>query len=70
MGSILSGLPSVRDQRLTPHPRAVAEEAPDRPALIMADRGQSISYRELVERSDRAANLFASLGLVEGDTVR
>ena len=54
---------------MTPHPRAVAEEEPDRPALIMADRGQSISYRELVERSDRAANLFASLGLVEGDTV-
>lgn len=54
---------------MIPHPRAVAEAYPDRPALIMADRGQRISYGELVDRSDRAANLFARLGLVEGDTV-
>jgi long-chain acyl-CoA synthetase len=54
---------------MTPHPRAVATATPDKPALIIADRGESISYSELVERSDKAANLFASLGLVEGDTV-
>jgi long-chain acyl-CoA synthetase len=54
---------------MTPHPRAVAAVTPDKPALIVADRGESISYSELVVRSEKAANLFASLGLAEGDTV-
>jgi long-chain acyl-CoA synthetase len=54
---------------MTPHPRAVAKATPDKPALIIADLGERISYGELVERSDKAANLFASLGLDEGDTV-
>lgn len=52
-----------------PHPRAHAAAHPEKPALILADTGESISYAQLVERADRAAQLFARLGLVEGDTV-
>jgi len=52
-----------------PHPRAHAAVHPDKPALILADTGESISYGQLVERADRVAQLLARLGLVEGDTV-
>ncbi|MES2684308.1 MAG: AMP-binding protein [Pseudomonadota bacterium] len=51
------------------HPRHHAALHPDRPALVLADTGACISYRELVDNSDRAAQLFAALGLVEGDTI-
>ncbi|MET0546156.1 MAG: AMP-binding protein [Caulobacterales bacterium] len=64
-----------RDQETQPststaqHPRAVAKAFPDKTALIMADSGGSITYAEMVRRSDQAANLFASLGVAEGDTI-
>lgn len=51
------------------HPRHHAELHPDKPALILADTGAAISYRELIDNADRAAQLFAALGLVEGDTI-
>ena len=51
------------------HPRVHAKTLPDKPALILADTGQSISYAVLVERADQAAALFAQLGLCEGDTI-
>ena len=51
------------------HPRAHATVHPERPALIFADSGESLSYAALVERSDRAACLFEHFGLGEGDTV-
>jgi long-chain acyl-CoA synthetase len=51
------------------HPRAVAAATPDKPALIMADQGQSITYGELVRRSDQAGHLFAALGVKQGDTL-
>jgi long-chain acyl-CoA synthetase len=42
---------------------------PDHPAVIMATSGETLSYRELDERSNRVANLFRSEGLVRGDHV-
>jgi long-chain acyl-CoA synthetase len=51
------------------HPRFYAAQTPDRPALIMADSGESVSYRELVDNADRAAQLFMRLGLQQGDTI-
>lgn len=53
----------------TPHPRFHAQHRADKPALILADTGERIGYRELIERADRGARLFAQLGLVEGDTL-
>jgi long-chain acyl-CoA synthetase len=51
------------------HPRAVASHFPEKAALIIADTGESLSYATLVANSDRAAQLFAAMGLVEGDTI-
>jgi long-chain acyl-CoA synthetase len=51
------------------HPRFHAQNQPDKPALILADTGEQVSYRQLVERADCAARLFLRLGVAEGDTV-
>jgi long-chain acyl-CoA synthetase len=51
------------------HPRAVAAVTPDKPALIIVDQGESISYGELVRRSDQVGHLFAALGVKQGDTI-
>ena len=51
------------------HPRAIAALTPDKPALIMADRGESITYGELVRRSDQFGHLLAALGVKQGDTI-
>lgn len=52
-----------------PHPRAWAQTQPDKPALIIADTGESISYAQLVDHADRAAQLLHRLGIREGDTI-
>ena len=51
------------------HPRLQVERDPDKLALIFADAPESITYGQLVRRSDQAAQLFAQLGLQEGDTI-
>jgi len=51
------------------HPRAVAAVTPDIPALIMADRGEAVTYGELVRRSDQFGHLLAALGVKQGDTI-
>jgi long-chain acyl-CoA synthetase len=51
------------------HPRLHAARDPAKPALILADSGETLSYGELVERADRAGQLFQRLGLREGDTL-
>ncbi len=51
------------------HPGIHAASHPDKPALIMARTGQSISYSELEATSNRGAHLFRSLGLKAGDHI-
>jgi long-chain acyl-CoA synthetase len=51
------------------HPGIHAAEVPDKPAYIMANSGQVVSYRELNEASNRGAQLFRSLGLGLGDNI-
>lgn len=46
-----------------------AEEAPDRPACIMAESGRLLTYRELDHRADRVARLLDARGLKPGDAV-
>lgn len=48
---------------------ALAEELGDKVAYLMADTGESLSYRELEERSNRIAHLFRQLGLARGDHI-
>lgn len=51
------------------YPGALAKRMPDKPAVVMASTGETISFGELDARSNRAAQLFRSLGLAPGDHV-
>ena len=51
------------------HPGIHAKSNPDKAAYIMAATGKVVTYRELDDESNRAANLFRSLGLKQGDTI-
>lgn len=51
------------------HPARHAETAPDKPAIIVAETGEAISYAALDARSNQAAHLFRAEGLQPGDRV-
>jgi long-chain acyl-CoA synthetase len=51
------------------HPHLHAAATPDKPALIMADSGESLSYGALEAASNQAAQLLRSLGLKRGDCI-
>jgi acyl-CoA synthetase (AMP-forming)/AMP-acid ligase II len=48
------------------HPRLHAESEPDKPALIMASTGETVSYGELEQRANRGAQALRQLGLNQG----
>ncbi|MGC5255643.1 AMP-binding protein [Gordonia sp. DT218] len=48
---------------------ALARTLGDKPAVIMADSGEALSYRELESQSNQIAHLFRRLGLQPGDHV-
>jgi long-chain acyl-CoA synthetase len=51
------------------HPYIHARNTPDKAAYIMAYSGETVTYRQLDERSNQGAHLFRSLGLNAGDGV-
>lgn len=51
------------------HPKIHAATQPAKPALIMAASGVALSFAELDERANRAAQLWRSIGLRNGDTI-
>ncbi len=51
------------------HPSVHAQTHPDKPAVIVAETGEAISYKELDEASNRVAHLFRSKGLHHDDVV-
>jgi long-chain acyl-CoA synthetase len=51
------------------HPANIARTDPDRAAYVMAGSGETVSYRQLDDRSNQAAQLFRSLGLNTGDVI-
>lgn len=51
------------------HPSIHAKSTPDKIAYRMARSGETITYRQLDERSNQAAQLFRSLGLKAGDHI-
>ena len=51
------------------HLGAIAARAPERDAIVMAGSGQTITFRELDERSNRLAQLFRARGIARGDSV-
>ncbi|MEG1451496.1 acyl-CoA synthetase [Brevundimonas sp.] len=51
------------------HPSHYARLTPDKPAVIMAASGERLSFGQMEADSNRAAQLFRSLGLKPGDAV-
>lgn len=51
------------------HPTRYAASTPDKPAIIMAQSGEVVTFAQLEARINRLANLFRSLGLAPGDCV-
>ncbi|MAU62214.1 MAG: acyl-CoA synthetase [Parvibaculum sp.] len=51
------------------HPSSHVSTTPDKPAYIMAATGESVSYKELDERSNQLAHLFRDAGLKPGDSI-
>ena len=51
------------------YPGAIAKLTPDKIAYQMATSGETVTYRELDERSNQGAHLLRSLGLVAGDAI-
>ncbi|MES2722645.1 MAG: acyl-CoA synthetase [Pseudomonadota bacterium] len=51
------------------HPATHAKTHPDRAAYIMAGTGETVTYRQLDDRSNQGAQLFRSLGLAAGDVI-
>jgi long-chain acyl-CoA synthetase len=51
------------------HPHHHASATPDKAACIVADTGETVTYRELEARSNQAAHLFRSLGLKPGGMI-
>ncbi len=51
------------------YPGAHAQTHPDKPAIVMASTGETISYAELDAEANRLAQLFHSVGLRPGDHI-
>lgn len=51
------------------HPFHHAAAAPDKPAIIMAASGETLTYAQLEARSNQAAQLYRQAGLKRGDTI-
>jgi long-chain acyl-CoA synthetase len=51
------------------YPAVHAKTHPDKPAYILAASGETVSYKQLDDRSNQGAQLFRSLGLEIGDHI-
>ncbi|MGB5950438.1 MAG: AMP-binding protein [Parvibaculum sp.] len=51
------------------HPYIHAQKTPTKPAYIMAATGETVTYKELDERSNQTAHLFRAAGLKPGDAI-
>ena len=51
------------------HPRLHAESQPNKPAIIMAESGEMVTFAQLEQRANRGAHALRQLGLSNGDTV-
>ena len=51
------------------HPYIHAKNTPNKPAYIMANTGEEISYKQLNDLSNQVAQLFRARGLKRGDGI-
>ncbi len=49
--------------------RAATLTNPDKPAIVMLESGETVSYGELSDRADQYANFFRLLGFEAGDCI-
>ncbi len=68
-GPALARAHSVRSYAPAMHPYIHAQNNPEKPAYIMAGSGETVTYRQLDQQSNRIAQLFRSLGLKAGDHI-
>uniref|UniRef100_UPI0038B29A34 AMP-binding protein n=1 Tax=Staphylococcus aureus TaxID=1280 RepID=UPI0038B29A34 len=59
----------VTDRGVFVFPGNFVQSTPDKPAVIRPATGESITYRELDERSTQLARYFRSVGAKPGDHV-
>jgi len=52
-----------------PHPSIYAKNTPDKPAFIMTESGETVTYLQLEEQSNQLAHLFRKLGLKATDHI-
>ena len=51
------------------HPCEYAKRHPDKPAVIMAASGETVTYAQLDARSNQAAHMYRRFGCETGDAV-
>lgn len=51
------------------HPFHHAAKTPEKPAYIMASTGETVTYKQLEDRSNQGAQLFRRYGLKRGDAI-
>ena len=51
------------------HPRIYADTHPDKPALIMAETGETLTYGALETLANQGAQLMRKLGVQKGDII-
>ena len=51
------------------HPIGHAATQPDKPAIVMAGSGETVTYAQLNDRANRGAHVIRSLGLKRGDGI-
>ena len=61
--------PTAREGERVMHLTELAREHGDKPAVIMADSGATLSYAELERQSNKIAHLFRARGLRPGDHI-
>ncbi|MBR0898979.1 acyl-CoA synthetase [Bradyrhizobium tropiciagri] len=51
------------------HPQIHAKMSPNKPAVVMVPGGEIVTFRQLEDRSNKAAHYLRSCGLTRGDTI-
>jgi len=59
----------VSDEDLSRFPGTWAERTPDKPAIVMAESGEVVTYARLDEIANRLSRLFRAAGLRQGDHI-
>src|SRR3977135_1092693 len=65
--STLASALGLRSYAPPMHPYIHAQKNPRKPAYIMAGSGETVTYRQLDQQSNRIAQLFRSLALESSD---